>query len=156
MPSLLYTSPLGLLFLEEDSGGISRIDIVAPGTPIPPCEFAPTALLTEACLQLEAYFAGQLRRFDLPVSARGTEFQMRVWDALRRIEHGTVKTYGDIAREVGSPRGFRAVGMACNRNPVLIVIPCHRIVGAGGKLTGFAYGVDMKYRLLALEKSVLG
>ena len=81
---------------------------------------------------------------------------MRVWNALRRIEHGTVKTYGDIAREVGSPRGFRAVGMACNRNPVLIVIPCHRVVGAGGKLTGFAYGVDMKYRLLALEKSVLG
>ena len=156
MPAAVFTSPLGRLFLQEEEGGIARIALLAPGEAAPFCEGGPTPLLAEACRQLDAYFAGKLCRFDLPLFAAGTPFQMRVWEALRRIDYGTVKTYGDIAREVSSPLGFRAVGMACNRNPVIIVVPCHRVIGAGGKLTGFACGVDVKYRLLALEKSVLG
>ena len=155
MPAMLCESPLGRLFLEESAGGLSRIHCLAPGEGIPPLT-GPTPLLEEARRQLAAYFAGRLRVFDLPLSAPGTAFQRKVWDALRRIGYGTVKTYGDIAREVGSPRGFRAVGMACHRNPVIIVVPCHRVIGAGGTLTGFAYGVGMKSRLLEMEGALRG
>lgn len=151
MPVMIWESPLGSLLLEEEAGGLSRIHCLGRDESVPPCITAPTPLLEETRRQLEAYFAGRLRSFDLPVSAKGTVFQQKVWDALRRIAYGTVKTYGDIAREVGAPRGFRAVGMACNRNPVIIVVPCHRVIGAGGRLTGFAYGVDMKSCLLEHE-----
>ena len=155
MPAIICDSPLGRLFLEEKDGGLCRLQVLASEERKTSSEDPPTELLDEARCQLAAYFAGKLRRFDLPLNMEGTAFQHQVWASLRSIGYGTVKTYGDIAREVGSPFACRAVGMACHRNPVPIVVPCHRVVGVGGKLTGFAYGVEVKRFLLGLEKTIL-
>ncbi len=97
------------------------------------------------------YFHGELREFSLPLDLRGTPFQIRCWEALRRIPYGQSRSYADIAREVGSPRAFRAVGQANHNNPVAIVVPCHRVVGAGGSLTGYGGGLEIKEKLLRLE-----
>lgn len=112
-----------------------------------------TPLHREAFRQLEEYFAGSRRLFDLPLAPAGTDFQLRCWNALRAIPYGETRSYGDVARAVGSPRAFRAVGMANNRNPIVIVIPCHRVIGSDGKLVGFGGGLDVKASLLELERS---
>lgn len=113
-------------------------------------------LLKEVVRQLEAYFDGQLREFDLPVAPDGTAFQQRVWEQLRGIGYGETATYGEIARRLGlTAAASRAVGLANGRNPVPIVIPCHRVVGSGGALTGYAGGLGRKQRLLDLEQGVL-
>ncbi len=104
-----------------------------------------------ATRQLAEYFQGRRRSFDLPLEVRGTPFQQRVWKALRRIPYGETRSYGEIARQVGSPRAARAVGMANHANPVAIVIPCHRVIAAGGALGGYACGIEFKRRLLDLE-----
>jgi len=111
-------------------------------------EAAPFA---EAKRQLGAYFAGRLTTFDLPLAPDGTAFQMRVWQELRRIPHGQTVSYGELARRIGSPTACRAVGLANGRNPLTIIVPCHRVVGANGKLTGYAGGMARKETLLALE-----
>ncbi|MFG2333075.1 methylated-DNA--[protein]-cysteine S-methyltransferase [Streptomyces sp. NPDC048604] len=105
----------------------------------------------EAMSQLEAYFAGELKQFDLPLHLVGTEFQRRVWELLRAIPYGETRTYGELAAELGNPGACRAVGLANGKNPVGIVVPCHRVVGAGGSLTGYGGGLDRKKRLLAFE-----
>jgi methylated-DNA-[protein]-cysteine S-methyltransferase len=114
-------------------------------------------LFSALCDQLNAYFAGELRAFDLPLAPRGTAFQMAVWSLLRTIPAGTTTTYGALARELGGQREGRipsaqAVGGAVGHNPIAIIIPCHRVVGADGSLTGYAGGLDRKAALLALEK----
>jgi len=101
--------------------------------------------------QLDEYFCGKRKIFDLPLRPIGTDFQLRVWKELSRIPYGTVITYGELARRIGNPRASRAVGMANNRNPLPIVIPCHRVVGVGKKLVGFGGGLDIKLTLLKLE-----
>jgi methylated-DNA-[protein]-cysteine S-methyltransferase len=101
--------------------------------------------------QLEGYFDGRLREFDLPLSARGTAFQREVWRALAAIPYGTTTTYAAIARAIGRPRAVRAVGAANGKNPLSIVVPCHRVIGKGGTLTGYAGGVTNKRTLLDLE-----
>ena len=101
--------------------------------------------------QLREYFAGDRRAFDLDVAAVGTPFQHRVWDALAEIPYGSVVTYGALAERIGRPSAARAVGLANGRNPLSIVVPCHRVVGSGGVLTGYAGGLDVKRRLLAHE-----
>ena len=106
---------------------------------------------TEAARQLRAYFAGQLRRFNLPLDLRGTEFQLRVWRELERIPYGETRSYSQIATTIGSPRVVRAVGAANGANPIPIVVPCHRVIGAGGKLVGYGGGLPLKKRLLELE-----
>lgn len=111
-----------------------------------------TPLIRQAARELEEYFRGERQSFDLPLAQAGTPFQQKVWMALREIPYGETATYGQIAARVGSPRGARAVGMACNRNSVLILIPCHRVIGADGSLTGFAGGLDRKEKLLGLER----
>jgi len=103
--------------------------------------------------QLRAYFRGRRRRFSLPLDLRGTAFQVRAWKALGRIPYGKTRSYRDVARAAGSPEAFRAAGMACGSNRVAIVVPCHRVVGADGSLTGFGGGLDLKRRLLAHEAS---
>ena len=108
--------------------------------------------IKEAAQQLDAYWAGDLFDFDLPLAARGTRFQQKVWAALRTIPYGTTASYGDIARRIGSPTASRAVGAANGRNPIAIVVPCHRVIGANGTLTGYAGGLDMKRQLLAHER----
>ncbi|MEJ2274283.1 MAG: methylated-DNA--[protein]-cysteine S-methyltransferase [Woeseiaceae bacterium] len=107
--------------------------------------------LAEACRQLREYFAGERREFDLPLSLTGTDFQVSVLRALRDIPYGETVSYGDIARRVGRPKAVRAVGAANGRNPIPIVIPCHRVIGSTGDLTGFGGGLDTKEALLRLE-----
>jgi O-6-methylguanine DNA methyltransferase len=102
--------------------------------------------------ELEAYFAGRLRKFMMPLDLRGTPFQLKVWRALRGIPYGQTRSYSDIARKVGRPRAFRAVGQANHRNPMAIVVPCHRVVAADGSLGGYGGGLKMKQFLLDLEK----
>lgn len=106
----------------------------------------------EAALQLSQYFDGRRKKFDLKISYYGTEFQIKVWKALEKIPYGETCTYKDIAESVGIPKGCRAVGMANNRNPIVIVVPCHRVIGMNGSLTGYAGGLEMKEYLLDLEK----
>lgn len=104
--------------------------------------------------QLAAYFAGQLRSFDLPLAPAGTDFQRRVWSALRAIPYGTTWSYGELARHVGSATASRAVGLANGKNPIALVIPCHRVIGSDGSLTGYGGGLDRKRFLLELETGV--
>ncbi|MFF5172339.1 methylated-DNA--[protein]-cysteine S-methyltransferase [Micromonospora sp. NPDC000089] len=105
--------------------------------------------------ELRAYFAGELTEFDVPVAApRGSDFERAVWREMTRIPYGETLTYGEVARRVGDAGWARAVGVACNRNPIPVIVPCHRIVGAGGKLVGFGGGLDRKVTLLELEAGV--
>ena len=106
--------------------------------------------------QLDAYFAGELTRFDLPLAPHGSEFQRRVWAALQEIPYGRTESYGELAERIGSPGGARAVGLANGKNPIGIIIPCHRVVGADGSLTGYGGGLDRKKQLLDLELAVSG
>ncbi|MGH3367915.1 MAG: methylated-DNA--[protein]-cysteine S-methyltransferase [Nocardioidaceae bacterium] len=113
-------------------------------------------VLVDARSQLEAYFAAELHEFDLPLAAAGTPFQQRVWRALSEIGYGDTATYGQIAARLGLPRGAsRAVGLANGRNPIPVVVPCHRVIGSNGKLVGYGGGVERKQRLLSLESGAL-
>lgn len=111
---------------------------------------------TAAANQLDAYFAGELTRFDLPLAPHGTQFQRRVWAALQEIPYGRTESYGELAQRIGSPGGARAVGLANGKNPIGIVIPCHRVVGSDGSLTGYGGGLGRKKQLLDLELAVSG
>lgn len=113
-------------------------------------------VLAEARRQLDEYFAGERLAFDLPLAPSGTPFQLRVWAALREIPYGATTSYGEIARHLGDPRATRAVGAANGRNPISIIVPCHRVIGASGSLTGFGGGLDRKRWLLEHEASVAG
>ena len=114
-----------------------------------------TPLIKEAYKQLSEYLKGERKCFDLPFNPRGTEFQRQVWKALCDIPYGETRSYKQIAEAIGNPKAVRAVGMANNRNPLLIVIPCHRVIGSNGKLVGYGAGIAMKEYLLKLEKSLL-
>ena len=114
-----------------------------------------TSLIKEAYRQLSEYLIGERKIFDLPLNPRGTVFQQQVWKALCDIPYGETRSYKQIAEAIGNPKAVRAVGMANNRNPLLIVVPCHRVIGANGKLVGYGAGIDKKEFLLKLEKSLL-
>lgn len=105
----------------------------------------------QVCVQLQAYFAGDLQDFDLPLAPEGTEFQQRVWNALTEIPYGETWSYGELARHIGNPKASRAVGAANGLNPIPVIIPCHRVIGSSGKLTGFGGGLETKEYLLTLE-----
>ncbi len=123
----------------------------ATGTWVAQADAAP---LREAAAQLAAYFTGRLTAFDVPLALHGTEFQRRVWTALQAIPYGTTISYGDLARWVGNPQGSRAVGLANGRNPIAIIVPCHRVIGTNGKLTGYGGGLPRKAALLDFEFAV--
>ena len=114
-----------------------------------------TPVIKEAYRQLMEYLQGKRKIFDLPLRMNGTDFQVRVWKALLDIPYGETRSYKQIAEAVGNPKAVRAVGMANNRNPLLVVVPCHRVIGANGKLVGYAVGLDKKEYLLRLEGSLL-
>ena len=150
---VVVDSPVGPLTLVERSGRLAGLymadqrhlpDADSFGAPDP-------GALPEVREQLAAYFAGDLRDFDLPLAPVGTPFQVAVWEALRRVPYGRTCTYGELAAAVGRPSAVRAVGAANGRNPLSVVVPCHRVVGAGGVLTGYAGGLERKAFLLALE-----
>ena len=148
-----FCSPIGIVRLTEEDGAITRIELT--DTEDAHVSITPTPLLHEAEQQIMAYLKGKRQQLDFPIRMMGTPYQQRVWHALQQIPYGTTRTYGEIATAIGNPRASRAVGMACNKNPLLLIVPCHRVVGAGGKLTGFAYGTDAKQWLLELEKPIL-
>ena len=149
MEFLLFDTPLGSMALGEEEGAITRLWL--PGRPTPRMASRETALLGRGREELLEYLAGERRSFDLPLAPRGTPFQLRVWQALEDIPWGQTRTYRDVALAVDCPRGFRAVGMANHHNPIPIFIPCHRVVGADGSLTGYAGGLELKKALLGLE-----
>lgn len=149
----MVRTPVGELELVEDGKGICSLSFGSSSkTQDIPEE--KTELLLEAERQLAEYFAGERKVFDLPLSLHGTEFQMRDWKALLAIPYGETRSYGEIARIIGCPKGSRAVGMANRNNPVAIIIPCHRVIGSDGSLTGYAgknKALDIKEYLLRLE-----
>ncbi len=150
MKYFYYNTPIGKLGIVEDRGAI--VSIAFGSQPIPnDMKVQETELLKEASKQLSAYFCGQSRSFDLPLAPQGTDFQTNVWQALMRIPYGKTVSYGQIAKVIDNDKASRAVGMACNRNPLPILIPCHRVVGANGNLVGYAGGLDIKQYLLSLE-----
>jgi methylated-DNA-[protein]-cysteine S-methyltransferase len=154
------SSPIGELGVAVDTTGpderLCRVQFqgAPPGRAEEPDE-EPDGLLAVAVIQLTEYFEGARTEFDLPLVVRsGTEFERKVWDRIAAIEYGETNTYGSIAKELGDAGAARAVGIACNRNPLPLVIPCHRVVGAGGKLVGFGGGLPRKVHLLELEARV--
>ncbi len=149
-------SLLGTLCLEEEEDAICGLHFCPDGVPDLeplPRRVVQTPLLQEAEEQLTEYFAGIRREFDLPLAPKGTPFQQAVWAQLLQIPYGETRTYGQLAAALGKPGASRAVGSACHCNPLAILIPCHRVLGANGRLTGYAGGLDVKEYLLELERT---
>lgn len=160
MGTFAYTyvsSPVGELLLVGGDSGLHQINFprsgrVAPAKPEWREDGSP---LKETIRQLRAYFAGELEDFDLPLAPEGTPFQQKCWDQLCKIPYGETISYGELAKRIGSPNASRAVGLANGSNPIPIIIPCHRVIGSNGKLTGYGGGLPIKEKLLALEKRQL-
>lgn len=146
---IAYDSPIGRLLLVQDDWGICRICQMNPEDETP--EAQSSSLLEQAAWALEEYFAGRRETFSFPLSMHGTAFEKRVWQTLLDIPYGETRTYGQLAAQLGMLKGARAVGGACSRNPLLIAVPCHRVIASSGALTGFAAGMQAKRSLLALE-----
>jgi methylated-DNA-[protein]-cysteine S-methyltransferase len=148
-------SPVGELLLTSDDSALTRL-LFSPFTLDPTWSAERSAVLDETVTQLAAYFAGERTDFDLPLAPAGTPFQLRVWEALREIAYATTINYGQLALRVGNVKASRAVGLANGRNPISIVVPCHRVIGANGSLTGYGGGLDRKRTLLDLERRTAG
>lgn len=147
-----YHSPIGLLRIYEEHQCITAIQFAYMGASEPEGgEEKETDVLKKAVQQLVEYFDSSRKSFDLPLAPKGTDFQQNVWKALQTIPYGETVSYKHIAEAIGCSKGFRAVGLANNRNPIPIVIPCHRVIGTTGKLVGYAGGLDVKKQLLAIE-----
>ncbi|MGN1033111.1 MAG: methylated-DNA--[protein]-cysteine S-methyltransferase, partial [Intestinibacter sp.] len=150
-----YDTEIGRLGIREDGKSITHIYFREPNIDLEIEEnklvVQESCLIKEAYVQLKEYIEGQRKQFDLPLNPKGTEFQKRVWRELTKIPYGETRSYKDIAIAVGNEKASRAVGMANNKNPIPIVIPCHRVVGSNKKLVGYAGGLDLKERLLNLE-----
>ena len=162
MKSLCYDSPLGPLLIVEDNGHITEISFLAADTrekfhqPNPPSNQPGDATIADACIkELKAYFAGNLKTFTVPIKPAGTDFRKRVWAALMDIPYGQTISYKQLAQNIGQPGASRAVGGANNSNPISIIVPCHRVIGANGALVGYGGGLDNKTFLLNLEKNAL-
>lgn len=158
-----YKSPIGTLCIEEEEGFIVGLYFVKEATNNKTDEneaadnegkekaAVKIEVLREAKRQLEEYFAGERTEFDLPIKLKGTDFQVRVWEELRAIPYGEARSYGEVAKRIGNPKAARAVGNANNKNHILILVPCHRVIGTDGSLVGFGAGLDVKKYLLELE-----
>ena len=146
-----YETKLGSVTIIEEDGALLAITTHRTYEGIE----QETLLIKEAYSQLSEYLLGERKSLDLPLNPRGTVFQQQVWKALCDIPYGETRSYKQIAEAIGNPKAVRAVGMANNRNPLLIVVPCHRVIGANGKLVGYGAGIDKKEFLLKLEKSLL-
>lgn len=148
----VWESPIGPLLIAADGQGICEIRLLQPGENCR--ESGSCALIERAVEELEEYFSGVRKTFDLPLSACGTAFEQDVWQMLATIPFGETRSYGQLAAQLGRPGSARAVGGACARNPLLIVVPCHRVIASSGALTGFAAGLPAKKALLQLEGHV--
>lgn len=147
-----YESPFGLLTLAEENNKLTNCNFGnSPKLPRN-AEIKETKLIKEAWLQLQQYFNGSRKTFELPLAPQGTAFQQAAWQALLTIPYGQTASYKDMAVKIRNPKACRAIGMANNKNPIGIIIPCHRVIGSNGKLVGYAGGLDIKQKLLELEK----
>jgi methylated-DNA-[protein]-cysteine S-methyltransferase len=146
---MIIDSPVGPLTLVERDGALTQLSFGAHG------DSPATALLRRAVKQLNEYFAGSRHSFDLPLAPSGTEFQLACWRALSETPYGETRSYGEQARRIGRPDRARAVGAANGANPIAIILPCHRVIGADGSLVGFGGGLETKRRLLDLEAGIL-
>lgn len=151
------SSPLGDMQMIEENNSLTHLNLSV--NQILPADFPKgsitqkdTPLISSAKRQLDEYFQGKRKSFDLPLAPSGTQFQQKVWNALCTIPYGETRSYKEIAAQIQNPKGCRAVGMANNRNPIMIIIPCHRVIGSNGSLVGYAGGLDIKQWLLAHEK----
>lgn len=154
----IIDSQLGAILLAGDERGLAILNFQAGTSPLAPARTwreEPTAF-AEAAHEIGAYFSGELSRFDLTLNLTGTEFQLRVWQELTRIPYGETASYAEIARAVGSPKAVRAVGSANSLNPIPLIVPCHRVIGSNGRLTGYRGGVELKRKLLELEMITSG
>lgn len=147
MKTKTYKSPIGPLKISEENNQIISIEFEEG------LENDNSKIIDQCILELEQYFLGTLKTFKVPLKIPGTEFQQKVYKALLEIPYGEIASYKDIAEKVNCPKGYRAVGLANNKNKIPIIIPCHRVVGTNGKLTGYAGGLDKKEFLLNLEKN---
>lgn len=144
-----YASPVGELFIAENDAGICCVSF----SPLDDVGILKkeTALIKKTAKQLQEYFSGKRKQFDIPLSTHGTDFQQKVWQSLQQIPYGETRCYEQIAESVGNPKACRAVGSANNKNPISILIPCHRVIGKNGKPVGYGGGLDIKEFLLNLE-----
>ncbi len=149
MDCFTYTSKIGKIYIQADETWLYRVSFF----PITVTKINP--IIQETIKQLDEYFSEVRKTFDLPLNPIGTQFQKKVWNELLNISYGKVKTYKDIAIAIGNPNAARAVGNANNKNPIAIIIPCHRVIGSNGNLIGYAGGLDIKQQLLWLEKETL-
>lgn len=147
-----YDTPIGRIAIAEEAGKLVEFHFERRAAGLEGVSISETPAHKEAYRQLMEYFAGSRKKFELPLAPKGTAFQMKVWQALTEIPYGETRTYGQIAAIAGNPKASRAVGLANNRNPIPVFIPCHRVVGSDGKLVGFGGGLDVKAYLLGLER----
>lgn len=145
-------SPLGEIWLAAENGCLTELSFCEMNSSDATENDADGAVLNRAVCQLGEYFRGQRKNFDLPIALNGTQFQNAVWSELRKIPYGATATYAEIARRIGKPKACRAVGRANHVNPIAIIVPCHRVIGADGSLTGYGGGLEKKQYLLSLEK----
>jgi len=145
----VYQTSLGKVVISADGEAVTEINF---GQPAELIKDERNALTDMTAAQLEEYFAGDRTEFTVPLRPKGTEFQQQVWAALREIPYGQTRSYSQIAERIGRPKACRAVGLANGKNPIWVMIPCHRVVGADGSLTGYAGGLPLKQRLLDIEK----
>lgn len=148
---LYFNYPIGELGIVQQEGFITNISFGAFGGEADVCS---TPLLERAAKCLRAYFDGELKEFDLPIRPEGTAFRLKVWEELQKIPYGQTISYGQLAKNIQSPSSSRAVGGANNKNPIPIIIPCHRVIGAKGQLVGYAGGMQAKQLLLNLEQGL--
>ena len=149
----MLDTPLGPLCIVGTAEGLTRVEFQHGKRPVQPAAYwmADRGVLDKACHQLQEYFQGQRRDFTLSLAPVGTPFQQRVWQALQQIPYGTTSTYQELAQHLGNPAAARAIGAANGRNPLAIIIPCHRLIGSDGRLRGYAGGITVKQRLLEHE-----
>jgi methylated-DNA-[protein]-cysteine S-methyltransferase len=154
MISCIHDSPVGSLTLHSNGEALTGLEFDKPRHPLTPSPRGEDRVLAQARRELDRYFAGKLTAFTVPTAAQGTLFQRAVWEALTNIPYGATRTYAQQAAAIGRPKAVRAVGAANGRNPISIIVPCHRVIGADGGLTGFGGGIPRKQALLELERGL--
>lgn len=151
MAIFFYETKIGNIGIKEIDGKISNLYFKENEFNIDD-EIREVPILKEASIQLNKYLNGDLKEFSLPLVVKGTDFMMKVWNELKNIPYGETLSYKELGKRIGNPKGARAIGLACNKNPIPIFIPCHRVVGSNGNLTGYRGGINLKVKLLNLEK----
>jgi len=152
---MLYQTKIGPIEIKEQNGKITKLHFINPEELKQQKEFQQneeTPLIKQTYMQITEYLEGKRKNFTIPIQLKGTPFQIKVWQALQQIPYGETRSYQDIAEAVGSPKACRAVGMANHNNSIAIIVPCHRVIGKNNKLVGYAGGLDIKAKLLSIEK----